>query len=123
MLKTDADMKQMTKKTYYLLIIVLLLFVGCRREQTRLTLAGKWQVALDSLDQGDSLGWNNRTFPTSIQLPGTTDQAGLGTPCTLQPALTNPQLLHLTRVTVISELPIIRERLRFRLQPQVSMRC
>lgn len=97
MLKTDADMKQMTKKPYYLLIIVLLLFVGCRREQTRLTLAGKWQVALDSLDQGDSLGWNNRTFPTSIQLPGTTDQAGLGTPCTLQPALTNPQLLHLTR--------------------------
>lgn len=74
-----------------------LAFTGCGGESTRLSLAGEWQVALDSLDQGDSLGWNNSSFPAEIWLPGTTDQAGLGEPCTLEPELTKPQLLHLTR--------------------------
>ncbi|MBP5612317.1 MAG: glycoside hydrolase family 2, partial [Bacteroidales bacterium] len=51
-----------------------------------LSIAGAWQVSLDSL----------ATFQP-IQLPGTTDDAGLGEPNTLQPALQLPQLQSLRR--------------------------
>ena len=39
----------------------------------------------------------NRAFAQPIHLPGTTDDAGLGTPCALDAKLEKPQLLHLTR--------------------------
>lgn len=35
--------------------------------------------------------------PQAMQLPGTLDMAGIGQPDTLQPAMTKPQLLRLTR--------------------------
>ena len=35
--------------------------------------------------------------PQALQLPGTLDMAGIGQPDTLQPAMTKPQLLRLTR--------------------------
>lgn len=54
--------------------------------QNVLSVAGEWQVSLDSLT----------TFQP-IMLPGTTDLAGLGEPNELQPALERPQLSHLTR--------------------------
>lgn len=41
--------------------------------------------------------YGGKLFDTSITLPGTTDEAHLGTKCTLKPALEKPQLLHLTR--------------------------
>lgn len=53
--------------------------------RSRIDLAGKWNAVLNG-------------FPEStIVLPGTTDEAGLGRPDTLGPALQKPQLLHLTR--------------------------
>lgn len=51
-----------------------------------LDLSGSWQVRL-----------GNDTTQHAIQLPGTTDAAGLGVPNTLKPALSKPQLLRLTR--------------------------
>lgn len=51
-----------------------------------LSLAGRWEVSIDSL----------RTF-RPIGLPTTLDIAGIGTPNTLKPELRKPQLLHLTR--------------------------
>ena len=51
-----------------------------------INLAGKWRVSLDSL----------ATF-SPINLPGTTDDAGLGEADTLQPALQLPQLQSLRR--------------------------
>ena len=61
------------------------LYVLAVSAQQTLNLSGKWQVRLST----------NKVQP--IALPGTLDGAGIGTPNTLQPALTKPQLLHLTR--------------------------
>ncbi len=66
-------------------------------EGERIDLSGKWYVQLDSTDQGMYQGWENTHFIESINLPGTTDDAGLGVANHLQPQLTKPQLTHLTR--------------------------
>ncbi|WP_426789950.1 sugar-binding domain-containing protein [Sphingobacterium sp. WOUb80] len=63
----------------------------------RLDLAGVWKLRLDPEDVGIQQGWAGKSFETSIKLPGTTDDAGLGTVNTLTPALAKPQLSHLTR--------------------------
>ena len=65
----------------------------------QLSLAGEWQVKLDSLDKGETNNWQNSEFTegTTINLPGTLDDAGLGTPSTLQPALNNYVLSNLNR--------------------------
>lgn len=65
--------------------------------QEVLDLSGKWTVALDSLEKGQHEGWFNKKFAQEIQLPGTTDDAGIGVKNTLTPALQRPQLSHLTR--------------------------
>lgn len=64
----------------------LLLAGASRAAGWDVSLAGPWEVSLDSL----------RTF-SSINMPSTTDLAGLGEPSHLAPALEKPQLLHLTR--------------------------
>lgn len=76
---------------------LLLLLCGCAGDVHKLSLAGEWRVALDSLDRGDSSGWNNTGFETPVTLPGTTDMARLGTPNALRPEMTQPQMLRLTR--------------------------
>lgn len=65
--------------------------------QQSIDLAGKWTVALDSLDIGEGREWAKNSFSANINLPGTLDGAGLGEPNMLKPALTKPQLTHLTR--------------------------
>jgi len=62
-----------------------------------LSLSGAWTVRLDSLDEGEVFGWYNQNFDQIMQLPGTTDDAGLGVANSLEPKLEKPQLLHLTR--------------------------
>ncbi|WP_276481461.1 sugar-binding domain-containing protein [Paraflavitalea pollutisoli] len=47
--------------------------------QQVLSLAGKWTVALDPDSAGYRENWSLKTFNQSIQLPGTTDEAHLGT--------------------------------------------
>ena len=66
--------------------VLVLLVASCTRSQGTLDLSGTWQVSLDSL----------ATFQP-MNLPGTTDDAGLGTPTTLEPAITGPQIQRLTR--------------------------
>lgn len=73
-------------KASTILIPFLMLSMGMAKAQNSIDLSGQWQVSLDSL----------QTFQT-ISLPGNLDLAGIGTPNTLTPALTKPQLLHLTR--------------------------
>lgn len=65
--------------------------------QTQLNLSGEWTVALDSTDIGEKEQWENRLFDTQLSLPGTLDDAKLGTPNELVPALEKLQLTHLTR--------------------------
>ncbi len=82
-----------------LLIAALVVCAACtsRENGAVIDLSGTWTVALDSTDMGLSNGWENREFAQPILLPGTTDEAGLGVPNTLDAKLEKPQLLHLTR--------------------------
>jgi hypothetical protein len=76
----------------------MLLLSSCHKKDTMvLSLSGAWTVRLDSLDEGEVFGWYNQNFDQIMQLPGTTDDAGLGVANSLEPKLEKPQLLHLTR--------------------------
>lgn len=78
--------------------LVLSVVFGCSSSQdSSLSLAGEWEVALDSTDAGIVEQWFAKSFDTRITLPGTTDEAGLGVPCTLEPSVGQPQVSHLTR--------------------------
>ena len=74
------------KRLFLLLPAVALLIASCAKQSAVLDLSGTWQVSLDSLT----------TFQP-IRLPGTTDLAGLGSPNTLEPAITGEQIKRLTR--------------------------
>ena len=73
------------KRILLLTFFPALLAVACTPQRT-VDLSGTWQVSLDSL----------ATFQP-MTLPGTTDDAGLGTPNTLEPAITGAQIQRLTR--------------------------
>lgn len=63
-----------------------------------ISLAGDWKVVLDSLDEGVAEKWYERAINGSpMTLPGTLDEAGLGRPNNLEPALNNFVLSHLAR--------------------------
>lgn len=85
------------KKINYLILFFLLGISGTVFAQKAIDLSGNWGIALDSLDKGIKEQWYTKSFPDKIQLPGTTDLAGMGVPCRLAPELEKPQLLHLTR--------------------------
>lgn len=84
-------------KNTFIFMFVAMLVSSCGKETCRIDLAGEWSVRLDSMDVGMQEGWPGQRYETSIQLPGTTDMAKLGTKSVLEPALEKPQLLHLTR--------------------------
>lgn len=84
-------------KNLFITWLFCLLWVSCTSSVTHLDLSGQWTVRLDSTDTGIKSSWSGKLYDTYITLPGTTDEACLGTKNTLQPALQKPQLLHLTR--------------------------
>jgi hypothetical protein len=43
-------------------------------------LSGKWRVALDPQNVGQTEGWQNKDFDQTVKLPGTLDDNGLGDP-------------------------------------------
>lgn len=66
--------------------------------QKTISLAGQWQVRLDSLNKGVNEQWYNQQAGTAIRLPGTLDDAGLGRKPTLTAdKLDKAVLLTLTR--------------------------
>ena len=87
--------QQMEKVKYYLGIILFVL--GASVQAQTIDLSGEWKIALDSTDRGEREEWYKKEFAQTVSLPGTTDDAGLGTPNSLAPALEKPQLLRLTR--------------------------
>jgi hypothetical protein len=89
-------MKQIFKTAIFA-ALVLCVACGHQDEENVIDLAGMWQIALDPDDTGLANGWVASDFPQTIELPGTTDDAGLGIPNSLEAELRQPQLLHLTR--------------------------
>lgn len=81
------------------LLISLAIFCQCtNRNTTEISLAGDWQVKLDSMNVGGDEKWASSKFTgTKINLPGTLDDAGIGTANTLKPELNNYVLSNLTR--------------------------
>ena len=82
---------------YLLLTGLLICLFACKNNPARISLGGEWEFALDSTDSGINENWAGQNFKNTIQLPGTTDDAGYGTPNKLKPAIQKPQVLHLTR--------------------------
>jgi len=68
------------------------------KAQEILSLEGKWQVKLDLQDVGLQQKWYNQKFDNAIQLPGTLDDAGMGTKTNLSADKQEKEiLLKLTR--------------------------
>lgn len=81
-------------------IALALISVSCQTEQPLATidLSGPWTVKLDSLDKGEPGNWYGSAINgQEISLPSTLDEAGIGIPNKLEPALDNYVLAHLTR--------------------------
>lgn len=84
------------------LFFVLILSALNAASQTAATisLAGDWSFKIDSLNEGERSAWYNKPvsfFTQQIKLPGTMDDAGLGTPVDIKPELTRAVMLHLWR--------------------------
>jgi hypothetical protein len=79
------------------LVLVLGMTVSCTDHVKQIDLSGDWKFALDSADIGISDNWFNKELTGSVKLPGTLDDAGIGTPNKLSPKLERPQILRLTR--------------------------
>ena len=84
----------------FLLVLLLSDLAAFAGEETQhQSLAGTWQVRLDPKDLGISQNWIDpqTRFEQSISLPGTTDQAKLGTPCRAEPEISKAGLAGLAR--------------------------
>lgn len=88
-------MKLFTQLLFVALCVTL--FTGCKEKSLTTSLAGEWEFAIDSTDVGITEEWYAGSLDDRIQLPGTTDEAGYGTPNSLPPSISKPQILHLTR--------------------------
>ncbi len=83
-----------------ILLLILTSFLLCSwssMDKKIIDISGQWTVQLDSTDIGLQNGWQNTIFKQIVNLPGTTDDFGIGIPNQLKPGLSKPQLSHLTR--------------------------
>lgn len=90
------NFKYICMKNLLGVLLCLLNLTACT-QMNRMDLSGTWTVRLDSADVGEKESWYGHLYNTPIILPGTTDMAGLGASCQLEPELKKTQLLHLTR--------------------------
>lgn len=96
-------MSYYTKIATIFLVAVCVLQISCvsekEAESNKIDLSGEWSLRLDSLDTGAKENWQMAWEEESqkVQLPGTLDEAGIGTKDTLNPALNNYVLSSLTR--------------------------
>lgn len=82
-------------KLFTVLGLVALFSTSCNQSVKEISLAGEWEVVLDSLNQGINAEWYSRTFTDKITLPGTLCDAGYGTPCALEPVMEKEIFLNL----------------------------
>jgi hypothetical protein len=89
----------MKKIPFILFVLFTTTFVGCKNDSLHdISLSGEWIVKLDSLNSGISDNWAATDWEgMPVTLPGTLDDAELGRPNTLEPAINNYVLSDLTR--------------------------
>lgn len=93
----EKGRRQWLTKTILSIIILFSIAFESLAQQAMLELSGPWTYQLDSLDAGEKNGWNARLFSQQLPLPGTLDDAGIGTPNDLSLRLEKSTLLQLTR--------------------------
>ncbi|WP_170147872.1 sugar-binding domain-containing protein [Marinoscillum furvescens] len=84
----------------FLSLSAAMILWSCSEPATHeISLAGEWQVMLDSLDQGVAKRWfeQQSTPGVVMQLPGTIDENGLGVKHSLEPQMNDTVLFNLTR--------------------------
>ena len=83
----------------FLAILTIVIFTSCSSPVgNEINLEGNWTVKLDSMNVGMDEGWAEKKLDgILIQLPGTLDDAELGTKNTQEPAMDNGVLWGLTR--------------------------
>jgi hypothetical protein len=79
------------------ILLLVNLVASCSSDVKQIDLSGNWGFALDSADVGLTNNWFEKELAEEIKLPGTLDDAGIGTPNELSPELEKPQVLRLTR--------------------------
>ncbi|HEV7381137.1 MAG TPA: glycoside hydrolase family 2, partial [Dyadobacter sp.] len=85
----------MMSRILYLFLLSTLFSLSATAQES-LSLAGEWEVAFD-IDDAGSHRMLKRRMPHKIQLPGTTDQAGLGEALKTKPELNRESLYQLAR--------------------------
>ena len=83
----------------WITVIALSFFSSCTTSKVdSISLAGDWEVKLDSSNIGADSNWAATKFTgEKINLPGTLDDAGIGKPNALEPAINNYVMSNLTR--------------------------
>ncbi|WP_299064580.1 sugar-binding domain-containing protein [uncultured Polaribacter sp.] len=85
-------------RSIFTIFTILVVFSNCTKKVDKISLAGNWQVKLDSTDIGANENWASSAFKgQNINLPGTLDDAKIGIASTLKPAMNNYVLSNLTR--------------------------
>ncbi|MDO9152712.1 MAG: glycoside hydrolase family 2 TIM barrel-domain containing protein [Paludibacter sp.] len=93
-----SPIKRYSASSYIFLVVFFLMTVHSGHATiNKLDLSGVWSIQTDSTDIGISEKWFSTSLTGKINLPGSTDDAGLGIPNILLPELKRPQVLHLTR--------------------------
>lgn len=98
-IKIEISIRKLLLSHSLMLFFLFLTCTGCAQETgNSISLAGEWKVRLDPVNVGDQQNWSkNLENSQKIELPGTLDDAGMGTPSTLKPALNNVVLSSLNR--------------------------
>ncbi|MEI7864700.1 MAG: sugar-binding domain-containing protein [Chthoniobacterales bacterium] len=90
----------MTHRTlYFFPSLLLAVATAFSASPNTISLSGAWQVRLDPKIIGLSQNWiaPGATFAETLQLPGTTDEARLGVPLSMRPAVSKEGLSRLQR--------------------------
>jgi hypothetical protein len=82
------------RRLYFIFFVFIMIPPILQASVGSMSLAGKWEVCLDPKVIGASQNWMSpeARFEQTIQLPGTTDEAGLGVPLAMQPIISKEGL-------------------------------
>jgi hypothetical protein len=79
------------------LLIILCIVLSCHGQNNKISLAGKWNLCLDSVKNPENIDLKSLKYNLAISLPSTLDSAGIGTPVKVEPNLVRKVMLHLQR--------------------------
>lgn len=82
---------------FFILPVLVLMLCGCSDNVVSIDVSGDWKFRTDASDVGISEKWYLSDFENDIHLPGTLDDAGVGTPNPYLPTFEAPQIRHLIR--------------------------